>query len=249
MRSSDPRPGGDFASERPAPARSAGATSPHTRFIPREELRGFAAWAPGDLQQPARPARRAEDSAPDAAARAAAVAEEVRAARQSGYQDGYRDGLVALEGFKQSYAQQTTRQIGQLVQSVGDELDRLQQDLADAVAATALQLARQLVRHELSARPELVAVVARDAVEALVAGARHVTLRVHADDLPLVAAGAAEVLEARGARLVADPAVRRGGCVVESDGGRVDARVEARWAQAAAAIGQSQPWTDDGATP
>ena len=43
---------------------------------------------------------------------------------------------------------------------------------------------------------------------------------------------------ARGARPPAAPQIERGGCLVESDVGSVDARVETRWAQAAAAFGQ-----------
>jgi hypothetical protein len=128
----------------------------------------------------------------------------VRQARQSGYQDGYRDGLVALEGFKQSFAHQATLQVGQLVKSIGGQLDAMQQEMAEALAATALALARQIVRSELAARPESVAAVAQEALETLMLSARHITLRVHPDDQPLVAEGAGELLAARGARLVAD---------------------------------------------
>jgi flagellar assembly protein FliH len=41
--------------------------------------------------------------------------------------------------------------------------------------------------------------------------------------------------------LLADAAVTRGGCRVESDLGRIDASIEARWSQAAAALGQALP--------
>jgi flagellar assembly protein FliH len=67
---------------------------------------------------------------------------------------------------------------------------------------------------------------------------------VHPQDLPLVSEGAGDLLEARGARLVAEPMILRGGCRIESDLGAVDARIESRWAQAADALGQDLPWTD-----
>jgi len=216
----------------------------YARFIPREELSSFAAWAPGDLSG-------AGTSAPGAAAPAESTphvdpaeqhAEQVRAARQSGYQDGYRDGLVALEGFKQSFAHQATLQVGMLVKSIAGQLDAMQQEMAEALAATALSLARQIVRSELAARPESVAAVAQEALETLMLSARHISLRVHPDDQPLVAEGAGELLEARGARLVADPGVARGGCIVESNIGLIDASIEARWRRAAAAIGRDEPW-------
>jgi len=216
----------------------------YARFIPREELSSFAAWSPGDL------AGATPGSSPAAAAAAEAppvdpaerLAEQVRAARQSGYQDGYRDGLVALEGFKQSFAHQATLQVGQLVKSIGGQLDAMQQEMAEALAATALSLARQIVRSELAARPESVAAVAQEALETLMLSARHITVRVHPDDQALVAEGAGELLAARGARLVTDAEVSRGGCIVESNIGLVDASIETRWRRAAAAIGRGEPW-------
>jgi flagellar assembly protein FliH len=226
---------------RAAPAPGAAKSSPYTRFIPREEIGSFAAWEPHDLSG------RARDAAPEptAAEAAALQAEQLKAARTAGYQDGYRDGLVALEAFKQSFARQATSQVGALLESIGAQLDGLQQEMAQSLVATALAVARQVVRSELAQRPDAVARVAQEALETLLLSARHVTLRVHPDDQPLVADGAAEVLEARGARLVADAAIERGGCIVESSIGVVDASVETRWRRAAASIGLDTPWAGD----
>lgn len=238
------------------PAGGNRTASMYARFIPREELQGFAAWQPdsfgGDAFQPfATPRAAAPAPAPEPEPEidleppppAGPTAEELQAAvleaRQGGYQDGYRDGLVALEGFKQSFAQQMTAQIGQLVAAFNGQLDTLEAELAATVAATATQLARQVVRQEIAARPELVARVAEEAVNAVLLSARHIRVFVHPDDLPLVATGAAEALEARGARLMPSATLQRGGCLIESDVGRIDARIETRWQQAADVLGQS----------
>ena len=77
---------------------------------------------------------------------------------------GTGHGLVALEAFKQSYASQTSAQIGTLMQSLGAEFDGLQQDMARTLAISATHLARQIVRSELVARPALVAQVAHEAL-------------------------------------------------------------------------------------
>ena len=227
----------------PPPAGSqASKASLYARFIPREELSSFAAWEPSDLSgassQPGPLA--ANESPPVDPART--LADQVHGARQAGYQDGYRDGLVALEGFKQTFAHQATMQVGALVQSIGAQLDALQQEMAEALALAATRLARQIVRSELQARPESVASVAREALDALLLSARHITLRVHPDDHPLVEEGAGEVLAARGARLIADAAITRGGCLVESNIGVIDASIETRWRRAAAGLGSDEPW-------
>ena len=220
--------------------------SPYTRFIPREELGSFASWTPGTLSGEAQaaphsgvfkapPPEPEKPSAPD-------LGEQLRAARQGGYQDGYRDGLAALEQFKQSFATQMTAQLGALTSSYGQELDALQQDMARALAVSATHLARQIVRSELQARPELVAAVAQEALDTLLMSARQITVRVHPDDHPLVAQGASEVLAERGARLLSDTSIARGGCLVESDIGVIDASIAARWKRAVASIGCEEAW-------
>ena len=225
----------------PAPPGSKAGTA-YTRFIPREELGDFATWKPGSLGS-----RQAQAAAPQAAAEPSADEWRARiaAARQAGYQDGYRDGLVALEGFKQSFASQATSQIGALLKSFDAQLDRLDAELAQAAARTAVQLARQVLRAELQAHPELVARVAAEAINNVLLSARHITVHVHPLDLPLVAEGAEEALQARGARLLASTTVERGGVLVESDVGAVDARIATRWRQAAAALGgEDETWAD-----
>ena len=77
----------------------------YSRFIPREEVEAFSAWCPdafGDSSPAGTPATEAQRSA------------DQQAAHQDGYQAGYRDGLVALESFKQTFAQQMAAQLGQL---------------------------------------------------------------------------------------------------------------------------------------
>lgn len=222
----------------------------YARFIPREELRDFAAWTPDAFGggAPGDAGRGAGDAADEpSTAGTEPGSSRLDAARQAGYHDGYRDGLVALDGFKRSFAAQTTAQVGALLERFDAALLGLEREMAATLAHTAVELARQVVRSELATRPELVTRVAEDALAAVLMSARHIRISVHPDDQPLVAEGAAEALAARGARLVASPDVARGGCIVESDLGRVDAGIATRWAQAAASLGQAVPWVDGAA--
>lgn len=223
----------------PPPGSKAG--NAYTRFIPREELQGFAAWNPDAFGGAPGAAQAEPEPHPPTEAEWEA---QVAAARQAGYQDGYRDGLSALENFKQSFAAQATAQVGRLIEGLDREFAALDGRIAEAVAATAVSLARQVLRSELQARPGLVASIASEAVGAVLLSARQITLAVHPDDLPLVAEGASEVLQARGARLVPDPTIERGGCRVESDLGAVDARIATRWQQAASVLGSEEPWSE-----
>ncbi len=241
----------------------------YSRFIPREELNGFAAWTPGNFggapaahrsggspPEPKAPPpvqRRATDNPEESAAfearrRAealaleAAHAEAVRQARDGGYQDGYRDGLSALENFKHSFAAQTSAQVDAVVQQLQTQLDELQRDLAQRVAGIALDVARHVVRSDIQADPRLVLAVTQEALGALLNSARHVSVRLHPEDQALVAEGCADLLADRGARLVADAQIERGGCLVESDIGVVDAQVAVRWQRACATLGRAEAW-------
>ena len=236
------------------PPQGSRAGAAYTRFIPREELGDFANWQPGSFAGSGSPVDSTATAAAAAAAAQSAPAPvaapppsaadwqaRVTAARQSGYHDGYRDGLVALENFKHSFAQQATSQIGTLLDAFDEQLAALDGEMAQALARTAVLLAQQVLRCELAQRPELVAQVASEAVNAVMLSARHIAVHVHPQDLHLVAEGAEESLAARGARLHADAAIERGGVLVQSDVGAIDARIAARWAQAAAALGSQLP--------
>ena len=215
-----------------------------SRVIPRERLQGFAAWRPGSFDsKPAGP------SPEDDAGVAPAPTEQEwlqrlqvaqKEAHQEGYHNGYRDGLVALENFKQALALQATQQMDLLLKRLEDEIDALQPQLARAVCDIATALAEQVLRQALREQPEAVAVVAGEAVQAVAQGARRITVHLHPDDLDWVRTGAPEALEARQARLMADPALDRGDCIVRSETGSVDARVASRWAQAIAAMGNTR---------
>jgi len=96
------------------------------------------------------------------------------------------------------------------------------------VAALGLAVARRLLGEELRLAPERITAVV-DQVLARAGRAGRAQLRLHPDDLPAMSAalesdrGATPALE-----LVADATIERGGCVLTSDVGEVDARVATR---------------------
>lgn len=262
--SSSKRPAHPMHPVNDAPPAAGPATAPgvasqsnlYARFIPREELGSFAAWSPdafGDEAAAGLGERKGTGMPPQRAAKPAEPpkpppdpAEELKAARQGGYQDGYRDGLAALENFKQTFSAQLMAQTSSQFQAIADayqeRLESLEQQLSGRLAGVALELARQVVRSEISTRPELIVSVAEEALAALLSSARQICVRLHPDDHAVVAHTLKESLHARGGKLLIDPAVTRGGCVVESDIAIVDASVEARWKRVAALLGSEDAW-------
>lgn len=107
------------------------------------------------------------------------------------------------------------------------------------VVALALDVARKVLGRELAQDPGAVADLAAQAL-AVARDRREVTLRVNPADADAIRAAAgrlgALLARAPGLDVREDPTVERGGAVVETEAGRVDARVEAQLAALARAI-------------
>lgn len=236
-RADDFRPLAFGAAPRPAP----------TRFIPRERLQGVVAWRPLNFDAPL--PRATPDATPPQVPRAEDVAAELESARQVAREEGMRAGLAALDAYKRNHAEAMAAQMQAVCTALQQRFDALEQTLAERVAGVALALARQVVRDEIRQRPELLATVAREALDTLMASARHIILRVHPADHDLVTAELQERLAAQAIRLVTDAGLERGDCHVESDIGSVDASVATRWRRAAAALGRDSGWHDEDSPP
>lgn len=114
-----------------------------------------------------------------------------------------------------------------------DEERRL--EAARPLALTlAIKMAERIIGRAVAVAPELMADIVGEALAACRSRAGAVTVRVHSDDLPAVAARQGELAaKAPGASsiaLVADDNVGRHGCVIETAQGRVDARLDSQLA-------------------
>lgn len=103
----------------------------------------------------------------------------------------------------------------------------------EAAAALALEVARAVLGREAEVGPAVVRDVTRRALARL-PRARGVVLRVHPDDAAVVRAQARtwlpEAMAPEVLEVVADGAVARGGVVVDTELGRVDARLDVQLA-------------------
>lgn len=122
-------------------------------------------------------------------------------------------------------AERHTRLLNRVVGKFVRERERLLDELRPELLQLALALAREIVGHEISADPTVIEHTLREALAQLHFASR-VIVRLHPDDL----AHLREVPEVRDwsaaeVELIADPGVERGGCVLESDRGGVEATI------------------------
>lgn len=224
-------------------------TAPVTaHFIPSEQVHEAVPWRPLSFDESA-PGAPLPPALPLGTISADELAAEVASARQVAHEEGMRAGLAALDAYKRNHAEAMAAQMDTVCSALQQRLDALEQTLADRVVDVALALARQVTRDEIRQRPELVATVAREALDTLMASARQIVLRVHPDDRALVTAELQERLATQDIRLVADAGLAPGDCQVESDIGSVDAGVATRWRRAAASMGRDSDWRAQEAAP
>ena len=161
-------------------------------------------------------------------------------ARDEGHKKGKEEGYQA--GFKEGQskalveAQRLNKAATQLEKSLGD-LDFL---VADELLALAVELAREVIREEITARPETLLTVVREALAQL--PHQHAAIYLHPDDASLLRSYMGDQLAHSGNRIHEDFKLARGDCILEAGGSQIDATVGMRWQRVLEGLGVASAW-------
>lgn len=162
--------------------------------------------------------------------RARQEAEQVR--RQAREEEAQRARRLADQALRESVEEQVAafrraaeELLAQMRQACEERLAKIERQSVTLVTA----MTEKVIGRQLEQDDALVLEVVRAAL-AEAAGAEQVTVHVSPHDDELVRAAQAELVGVLGSvdqlRLVADEGVSRGGCIVETERGRFDARIE-----------------------
>ena len=154
-----------------------------------------------------------------------------REAFTKAYAQGERAGLEA--GGKRAEAM--LRRLAQTLDELSSLRDSMVRQTERELVQLSVAIARRILQREVSVDPELTAALAHIALERL-GGATPATVRLHPDDYAVVTAGQPGPLGGRQVEIVPDPAVARGGCLVESEFGFINASVDAQVDEIARAV-------------
>lgn len=199
-------------------------------FIPKDQVGEAVAWEFEPLDGPAPPRTRERP-----------MSERDRLPYERGLKDGYAAGHAAAMAEKDLRLGQLQRQVahemGATLESLRRALAELEGEAGEQVLQLALAIARQVVRREVEVDRAAVLPALHEAVAAVIDQQAHPRVHLNPQDLALLR----DALEAdgllKGCRLIADAAITRGGCRVETAHSDIDATLETRWQRVLAAVG------------
>jgi flagellar assembly protein FliH len=156
---------------------------------------------------------------------------------EEGRNDGFKHANEAIEQRARAIAEKTAADglatalpaLKSVAESLAVERDRWIAEWEAIAVRLAAAIAERLVARQLQLNPELAREMIREALQ-LALGAPRVRVRLNADDAGMLGPQAAEVIRAFAAcgeaEIVPDKALARGGCVIETQHGQIDARIE-----------------------
>ena len=163
---------------------------------------------------------------------ASATAEELQTIQKQAYNEGF--ALGQKEGFEQKKQELeiNAASLCSIIEMLSEPLKDLDEDIVNQLAELSMLVAKQVVRRELHTEQGEIVGIVREAMNALPASTRKITLNIHPDDAELIRNAFSldnddESGELRW-KVVEDPIISRGGCKISSENSRIDATVEAR---------------------
>jgi flagellar assembly protein FliH len=143
----------------------------------------------------------------------------------------YAEGVAAGRAEAAAQAAPAVQALGEALVQVEAERERVAADMEEAAVGLGLQIADKALTAAITAHPERVVDVVRGALRCLVERDR-VTLLVHPEDLALVRDAAEGLVGQLGGiehiEVQEERRVQRGGAIVRSASGEIDARVQTK---------------------
>jgi flagellar assembly protein FliH len=150
---------------------------------------------------------------------------------QAGYQQGHLDGEKSLSEQLLKQRTELNELLHGTLKSLRQAIPQVVHDTENMVVSLALEVARKLVS-DMPVSVPMVEAAVRDALSH-VESSSQVTVRLHPADLELLQKAASPVLGSEQApndfRFLSSVEVSRGGCLVETRFGTVDARRETKF--------------------
>lgn len=156
---------------------------------------------------------------------------------EQGRQRGYEAGFAAGRAAGRDEAAKEAEALSALAVSAAASIETMEAEMGQALIALAIRIAEQVLRSTLDSHPEIIQDLVHDILQIEAGKDAMLKLRVNPADAELVRQCLNGDPGARHWRLVDDAAVSRGGCMVETALGNIDATLQTRWERVVSALG------------
>ncbi len=195
--------------------------------LPEEPQERLDETESADQDPPQEPEEKEIDplSIPEVAERLALLEQE---AYEKGFAQGQKDGM---ELGRQQYESMAAK-LKELLRSLEAEIERHVLNLEKPLLSLVKMMAEKVIHREISLGPEVLKDCLQEALQYVVEQSR-VRLHLHPEDIEymedIVQELAKEFSRLKDFELVPDESLSRGGCLLETDFGLIDATYERKW--------------------
>ncbi len=160
------------------------------------------------------------------------AADELDDIQKKAYDEGF--SLGQKEGYEQKVheIENNAASLFSIIELLAEPLKNIDDDIVNQLAQLSMSVAKQVIRRELHTEEGEIVGIVREAMNALPASTRKITLNIHPDDAELIcnAFSLGDETESDELRwkVVEDPIISRGGCKISSENSTIDATVEGR---------------------
>lgn len=148
------------------------------------------------------------------------------------YQRGFREAEKFLKERMNDELKEQISRIDQFFKNFSSEVENLEKMLESVVISLAIEIAKKIVKREIEKNDDFVITQVRDAIKRVI-GVERIRLRINPEDEKLIKELKSDFLQVadsmRDIIVEPDPNIERGGCIIESELGNVDARISTQF--------------------
>ncbi len=159
--------------------------------------------------------------------------QRLQQAEARGYEAGFARAQAEVSA-RTAALDERVKRLDEALRLLARPFSQLDAQVERELVQLALAVGRHLARRELRVEPTQVIAIVREALAQLPATAREVRVHLHPEDAAVMRERLSAPAAERVWTLVEDPTLSRGGCLVQSEASRIDARFESRVAAIAA---------------
>ncbi len=160
------------------------------------------------------------------------IKSEYEAKLAEAYQRGFREAEAILEGKMNEKLKEQIMYFEQMLKNFSNEVESFGQKIEIIVISLAVEIAKKIVKREIEMNDDFIVNQVKEAIKRVV-GVEKIRLRINPEDEKLIKELKPELLQiadsTRDIIVESDSSIDRGGCIIESELGNVDARISTQF--------------------